>query len=178
MERPELHVAVIAALVAGDTDEAERLVEASSVADRTSLRRSAEQLLAMTDEATTTQKASRRGKPARTEAATATAHRTADGVELRVVVPPDALASTVRAEFVTQNNCHDVLGMSDRQFLDLLRRADAPPVVKVGKLRLVRRDDVVAYVARFHARAPDAVQPEPDGAEAVLREIAYAPVRR
>lgn len=80
-----------------------------------------------------------------------------------------------RAEFISQHTAEAILGLTPRQFLDLLRRGDAPPVSAVGKLRLVRRDAMVAFLDRLGARAH--VAHEVDGADAVLREIGCAPVR-
>jgi hypothetical protein len=84
-----------------------------------------------------------------------------------------------QAEYVTQKTSLHVLGLPPRQFLELLRRQDAPPVSVMGKLRMVRRDAMLAYVGRLGAkvRGEDAEQ-KSDGADAVLREIGCAPVRR
>jgi hypothetical protein len=73
----------------------------------------------------------------------------------------------------------NVLGLPPRQFLELLRREDAPPVKTVGKARLVRRDAMLVYIERLGAKVrSDDPEQKSDGADAVLREIGCAPVRR
>ena len=78
---------------------------------------------------------------------------------------------------ITQRNCEIVLGLSARQYLELLRRSDAPPVYEIGKARMVRRDEMSAYLTRFRA-VTCAPAVEPDGADDVLREIGCTPTRR
>lgn len=93
---------------------------------------------------------------------------------------PDDGGSAPGVECVTQKNCMVVLGLTPRRFLELLRRDDAPPVVAVGKIRMVRREAMLAYIARLGAQRRGAADhdQDPDGAESVLREIGCAPVRR
>lgn len=91
----------------------------------------------------------------------------------------DASPTRSQSEYVTQKNCVDVLGLTPRRFLELLRREDAPPVLPMGKLRLVPRDAMLAYVARLGTKVrADTPEQNSDGADAVLREIGCAPVRR
>ncbi|MFO0713607.1 MAG: hypothetical protein U0353_27390 [Sandaracinus sp.] len=91
----------------------------------------------------------------------------------------ETVATTTPSEYVTQKNCVEVLGIHRRKFLELLRRDDAPQVVAMGKLRMVRRDEMIMYVGRLGAKVRgDEVEQDVDGADAVLREIGCAPVRR
>ncbi|WP_053230818.1 hypothetical protein [Sandaracinus amylolyticus] len=98
-----------------------------------------------------------------------------DGLELRVVLPTGALPAA-RPDYYSQRNCH-LLGITGRQFLELLRRPDAPPVAPIGKLRLVRREALLAFIDRM-ARHRDGIERSVDGADEVLREIGCASVRR
>jgi hypothetical protein len=102
-----------------------------------------------------------------------------EGVELRVVVPRDQLPSVAPAELFSQANCHQLLGIPPRKFLELLRRDGAPRAQKLGKLRLVRRDEMLAFLDRL--RDIDARAETPtvlDEADALLVEMGYSPKRR
>lgn len=99
-----------------------------------------------------------------------------DVVELRIAVPREQLPSAPAVDFYSQENCH-LLGLRARQFLELLRRSDAPPATKVGKLRLVRRDRMVDFLERLREREPKPVG-ELDGADRVLMELGCAPQKR
>lgn len=105
-----------------------------------------------------------------------------EDLELRVVLPPTLLAGGARAEFFSQANCEELLGLPRRRFLELLRRHDAPPVAEVGKLRLVEREPMLAYLRALKKR--DVVQPSAaeeevlDGADRVLQEVGAMPERR
>lgn len=114
------------------------------------------------------------------DATIATARRTAEGIEVRVVLSPEVVSSRPCADYVTQENCRDMLGLTPRRFLELLRRDGAPPVTAVGKLRMVRREDILAFIARLGAkvRGGHYHERQPDGAEAVLREIGCASIGR
>lgn len=101
---------------------------------------------------------------------------TSDGIELRIVVPRDSLPSAPAVEYYSQVNC-ELLGLDKRRFLELLRRDGAPPTKKRGKLRLVRRDLMLAYMERLDDTAPEVVV-ERDGADEVLLEMGYAPTTR
>lgn len=96
-----------------------------------------------------------------------------DLVELRIVVPRTHLPMTAPPDFYSQVNC-GLLGLPKRTYLELLRRPDAPPVTRVGKLRLVARDDMIAYIQRLREVAPKAVA-ELDDAERLLLEMGCAP---
>jgi hypothetical protein len=78
-----------------------------------------------------------------------------------VEAPPDT---------VTQHNVMAVTGITKRTFLELLRRPDAPPVTKIGKLRMVER---VVFVGWIRARAgqPERAPSLGDGVDAVLAEL-------
>lgn len=90
-------------------------------------------------------------------------------LELRLVVPHELLAGSPRVEMISQLNAA-VVGLGKRQFLELLRREDAPRVLKVGKLRLVRRDDLLAFLERIGA-ANDTHSTGFDDADKVLAEL-------
>lgn len=92
------------------------------------------------------------------------------GLELRLVVPREILAGNMRVEYVSQQNVA-VVGLGRRQFLELLRRPDAPRVIKVGKLRLVRREDMLAFLDRVGQSEGAASVEEMDGADKVLEEL-------
>ncbi len=90
-------------------------------------------------------------------------------LELRLVVPHELLAGSPRVEMISQLNAA-VVGLGKRQFLELLRRQDAPLTLKVGKLRLVRRDDLLAFLERIGA-ANDTHSKGFDDADKVLAEL-------
>lgn len=98
----------------------------------------------------------------------------AEDLELRVVVPASALpSSSPRAEYFSQKNSLELLGLPPRAFLELLRREDAPEVTPVGRLRLVERETMLAFLRAMRRRpAPAARGAEDlDGADRVLAEI-------
>lgn len=104
--------------------------------------------------------------------------RSSDDIEIRLLLPRDALSSANRPEYFSQRNCES-LGLSRREFLDLLRRADAPPVTHLGKRRLVRSDLLLAYLDRVAVRADTvATTGALDGPDRVLRDLGCTPVRR
>lgn len=97
--------------------------------------------------------------------------------------PAPASAPAAEVVMITQRNCELTVGLSPRQFLDLLRRDDAPPSARVGKVRLVRREALVGYLDRLATRTRDVEtaepeEPEVDGVEDVLRGIGCATVGR
>lgn len=96
------------------------------------------------------------------------------GVELRIVVPRDQLPTAPVTEYFSQRNCETLLGIDRRTFLGLLRRPGAPPVTKIGKLRLVARADMLDYLERLRELEPKPVG-ELDGADRVLLELGCAP---
>lgn len=77
-------------------------------------------------------------------------------------------------DYYSQRNCA-LLGLGHRAFLELLRRKGAPVATKVGKLRLVEREELLGYLRRL--RDLEAAKPaaEVDGADHVLLEIGCAP---
>lgn len=100
-----------------------------------------------------------------------------DTVELRLVIPRDAFPVAARPDYFSQQNC-DLLGLSKRSFLELLRRPDAPPVIRVGKQRLVRRDLMMTFLdglAEAKPRGPRSA--ELDGPDQVLTELGCTPRR-
>lgn len=104
--------------------------------------------------------------------------RPLDGVEVRLVLPSDTLPSG-RPDYFTQRNC-GLLGLNPRQFLELLRRPDSPPVARVGKLRMVRRKAMLTFLDRMASCRKNAGDDGSslDGADEVLREIGAIPLRK
>lgn len=97
------------------------------------------------------------------------------GLELRIVVPPDAIPSAPRPEYFSQNNC-GLLGLTKRAYLRLLRRADGPAVIVSGKLRLVKRDHMLAFLDRLaEERKPMPKARALDGADRLLLELGCTP---
>jgi hypothetical protein len=90
-----------------------------------------------------------------------------------------AQAPSQQVEYFTQRNC-DLLGLTKRAFLELLRRPDAPPVAAIGKVRMVRREAMLAFLEKLAAKTTKrgVAEHDADGADAVLREIGCATVRR
>ncbi len=90
-----------------------------------------------------------------------------------------AQAPTYQVEYFSQRNC-ELLGLTKRAFLELLRRPDAPPVSAIGKLRMVRRATMLTFLETLAAKTMKrgVVEQQADGADAVLREIGCATVRR
>lgn len=83
-------------------------------------------------------------------------------------------------DFYSQRNCEQLLGLRPRTFLELIRRDDAPAVVKVGKARLVRRDAMLSYLERREsvAKATEPRAAEPcrlDGPDLILAEMGCKP---
>lgn len=102
-------------------------------------------------------------------------------LELRVVVPRSAIEQPPRPEYFSQFNAPELLGLPRRQFLELLRRGDAPPVTRVGKTRLVEREAMLAFLRRLEERgvAPAAEDDEQmDGPGRVLAELGCIPTGR
>lgn len=101
----------------------------------------------------------------------------AEDVEVRFVLPRSALGTAARAEFFSQENSLELLGLPRRAFLELLRRADAPPVVRVGKLRLVEREPMLAFLRASRVRdvRPSVELDKLDGPDRVLAEIGCVP---
>ena len=100
-------------------------------------------------------------------------------LELRVVVPRTALEQPPRPEYFSQHNAPELLGLPRRQFLELLRRPDAPAVTRVGKTRLVEREAMLAFLRALRDREREQVArvdqggagDELDGPGRVLAEI-------
>lgn len=88
---------------------------------------------------------------------------TKDGIVLEVVVPLDKLPTAAPDEYYSQKNC-DRLGITPRMFLELLRRSDAPKVMRIGKLRLVPREDMLEFMRRVGEQNAAARVREPEGA--------------
>lgn len=83
-----------------------------------------------------------------------------------------------QVEYFSQRNC-ELLGLTKRAFLELLRRPDAPSSLRLGKSRLVRRDAMLAFLEKLATKTVTrGTGGDADGADAVLREIGCAPVRR
>lgn len=99
-------------------------------------------------------------------------------------VATEAAKEAVRAELVadgalvSQRSSLAVVGIPPRTFLELLRRRDCPlDVVHLGKLRLVRREALLAWLERIGApRRPEEPEADLDGADRVLVECGLRPV--
>lgn len=102
-----------------------------------------------------------------------------EGVELRIVVPRESLPVAPAPEYYSQRNC-DLLGIGHRTYLELLRRPGAPAVTKIGKLRLVKREEMLAFMERLREleRAREIPESELDGADRVLMEMGCAPTKK
>lgn len=79
-----------------------------------------------------------------------------DGIELKIIVPVDQLPTSPPAEYFSQENCEQLLGLKRRTFLELLRRVDAPPVTKLGKTRTVERHAMLEFLRRIRERETEA----------------------
>lgn len=98
-------------------------------------------------------------------------------------LPADAITITAAPpEMISQRNVEAVTGIPARVYLEEIRSASFPlPVVKLGKLRLVKRVAFVAYLESLAsgpglARArPDDVA-EADAVAGVLAEVGFAPL--
>jgi hypothetical protein len=77
-----------------------------------------------------------------------------------VAAPPD---------MVTQANVEAVAGMTRGVFLDLIKRPDAPPVTRLGKLRMIERVAFLKWL-RSLANAPHR-NDEANDVDAVLAEL-------
>lgn len=101
-------------------------------------------------------------------------------VELRLAISRDHLLEqlgvTGDVAYYSQENCI-LLGLRKRKFLEILRRTDAPPVIQEGKLRLVAKADMIAYLERLRNVQPKAVA-ELDDAERLLLSMGCAPRTR
>lgn len=105
-----------------------------------------------------------------------------------VVSPPDdvmgaalvlvraAQAPAQQVEYFSQRNC-ELLGLTKRAFLELLRRPDAPRSVRLGKSRLVRRVDMIEFLERLSLARSEEL-PARDGADQVLSELGCVVPRR
>lgn len=87
-----------------------------------------------------------------------------------------AQAPTQQVEYFSQRNC-DLLGLTKRGFLELLRRPDAPRSVRLGKSRLVRRVDMIEFLERLSLARSEQL-PARDGADQVLSELGCVVPRR
>jgi len=88
------------------------------------------------------------------------------------------------AEMVSQLTILHVCGISPRVYLELLR-ADGCPlrVIKLGKLRLVRRDELVAWLESLAGAAPraqaeevqeaPAAQEDPDAIDDLVQGLGF-----
>lgn len=87
-----------------------------------------------------------------------------------------AQTPTQQVEYFSQRNC-ELLGLTKRAFLELLRRPGAPRSVRLGKSRLVRRVDMIDFLERL-SLAASAEPPARDGADQVLAELGCVVRRR
>lgn len=103
--------------------------------------------------------------------------RQAEVLELRVPVPRDSfVVQAPLPELISQRNA-SIVGFGAREFLDRIRRPDCPVrVIKVGKLRLVNREEFVAWLYALHAERDTSREQPQDEADAVLSEIGLRPI--
>lgn len=104
-----------------------------------------------------------------------------EGVELRIVIPREAIPAASRPEYFSQDNC-ELLGLKKRAFLRLLREPDAPPVVEVGKRRLVKREHMFRFLDRLSVARSSSPSSSPkpadlDGPDQILAELGCLPAR-
>ncbi len=109
-------------------------------------------------------------------------------VEVRLLLPRRALPAPAppRAdpELVSQENVRDLFGVPPRRFLEMVRSPAFPGrVLRIGKLRLVRREELLAHLhkidegVRAEAASGDD-EPRPSLATRLGLEEAPAPARR
>ena len=93
--------------------------------------------------------------------------------------PGCAVGTAGQRLLLTVEEAAECLCVGRTYMFDLIARGVVPSV-RLGKLRIVRRDAMFAYVERLGAkvRGGEGCEAESDGADAVLREIGCAPVRR
>lgn len=96
-----------------------------------------------------------------------------DGTIMISVPFPRDLVTMVAAPptMVSQRNSLATVGLPPRVFLELLRRADAPPVTRIGKLRLVEREALVTWLQARSVTGRTRTEPANDSADAVLAEL-------
>ncbi|MGK3986502.1 hypothetical protein WME99_25880 [Sorangium sp. So ce136] len=102
---------------------------------------------------------------------------------MTLAIPLDGLTITApQPEMLSQKNVESVTGIPARVFLDTIRSPGFPlHVMKLGKLRLVRREAFVAYLqtmANDPASHRAAEQDERTRVAAVLAAAGLEPVRR
>lgn len=98
-------------------------------------------------------------------------HTTPDGsIQVVLHLPASAMSSSAPAEYFSQNNC-ELLGLTKRQYLELLRRPGAPPALRRGKLRMVARAAMLEFLERLRVEEEEVV--EEDGPDTVLRELGW-----
>jgi len=97
-------------------------------------------------------------------------------------LPADALTITAAPpEMISQRNVEAVIGIHARVYLEEIRSPNFPlPVVKLGKLRLVKRAAFVAYLESL-ASGPGLARTrvedvDEDTVAEVLAEVGFAPL--
>jgi hypothetical protein len=99
-----------------------------------------------------------------------------DSISVMVAIPRDQLPSAAPPDFYSQENCAG-LGLTHRAFLELLQRPGAPKAAKVGKLRLVPRAEVLAFIDALRSKTTIGAAPL-DEADAVLVQLGCVPTRK
>lgn len=104
-------------------------------------------------------------------------HRDGDFVEVRLVVPRGVFEQQPPApELVSQANSMEVLGLPKRRFLELVRSPGYPGrVLKLGRLRLVRRTELLAHLEATPAQRSS---PGANGAAALASRAVHGLARR
>lgn len=99
----------------------------------------------------------------------------AESIAVTVAIPRDQLPQGAPPDLYSQRNC-DLLGLDARAFLELLRRPGAPSPMKIGKLRCVPREEMLAFMTRLREQQTR-VKPL-DGADRLLLGLNCAPRAR
>jgi hypothetical protein len=97
----------------------------------------------------------------------------ADGPVMLAIPVPRELVTMVAAppSMVSQRNALATVGLTPRVFLELLRRDDAPPVTRIGKVRLVEHEALVTWLRARATAGRARTSPANDSADAVLEEL-------
>lgn len=98
-----------------------------------------------------------------------------DLITIPIAVPRSSM-TIIEAppDFVSQRNSLKVIATEPRPFLAMLRRPDCPlAITRIGKLRLVPREDLVRWLRSLASPARDV-----DGVDDVLASVGLQEVAR
>jgi hypothetical protein len=94
-------------------------------------------------------------------------------IEIRLVVPRELGVGVLGARLISQKTCA-VFGLDERRYLELLRRPDAPPARKLGKLRLIDSETFSAFLRRITEES-NASKEGLDDPDKLLTELGFSP---